>query len=312
MYLLGLPFVGLYNFTAAIYRSRGDTRLPLMALVAATVSNVALNLLFVVGFGLGPGGVALGTVLSFGLAGGILVYLLMKRPGELQIDPKELRIDGAHLRAILRIGLPAALQGVVFSFSNLLIQGAINSLGAETMAASVAAFTIEINCFSFLNAFGQAATTFVGQNYGAGQMARCRRVTRVVAGLSLLFLSCLAALILLFARDLLRFINPNPLVVELGMVRIFRVVVPEAISSIMDTLSGSLRGYGLSLPPALITLITVCGVRITWVYVLFPMNRTFGWLMTCYGVSWGICCVFMAIAYFYFVKRMKPYGGGRN
>jgi len=307
-YLLGLPLVGLYNFIAAVYRSKGDTRMPLAALLVATISNVALNLLFVLGFGMGAEGVALGTVLSFGVAGGILLWHLMRVPGELRFVPRELKLDREHLWEILRIGVPAAIQGGVFSFSNLLVQGAINSLGTAAMAASAAAFTLEINCYAFVNAFSQAATTFVGQNYGAGQMKRCRRVTRVATGLSFLFLALISAVLLYTARAMLTFFNPNPEVVELGMTRIYYVVFPEAISCLMDSLSGALRGYGLSLPPAIITVFTICGVRIFWVYVMFPLNRTFAWLMTCYGLSWALCCVLIAAAYYHFVRRLRPYG----
>ena len=180
VYLLGMPFIAIYNFLAAVMRSQGDTQTPLWALVAATLVNIAGNLFFVLAFGMGTAGVALATVLANALAASLLFFSLITADGPLHIEPCEVfRIDMTALRPMVRIGWPAGLQGAVFSISNLVIQSAINSLGADAMAGSVAAFTIEINIYCFINAFGLAATTFVSQNYGAKNLERCKRATYV-------------------------------------------------------------------------------------------------------------------------------------
>lgn len=179
VYLLGMPFIAIYNFLAAVMRSQGDTQTPLWALVAATLVNIAGNLFFVLAFGMGTAGVALATVLANALAASLLFFSLITAEGPLHIEPREVfRIDMTALRPMVRIGWPAGLQGAVFSISNLVIQSAINSLGADAMAGSVAAFTIEINIYCFINAFGLAATTFVSQNYGAKNLERCKRDLR--------------------------------------------------------------------------------------------------------------------------------------
>lgn len=177
VYLLGMPFIAIYNFLAAVMRSQGDTQTPLWALVAATLVNIAGNLFFVLAFGMGTAGVALATVLANALAASLLFFSLITADGPLHIEPREVfRIDMTALRPMVRIGWPAGLQGAVFSISNLVIQSAINSLGADAMAGSVAAFTIEINIYCFINAFGLAATTFVSQNYGAKNLERHARL----------------------------------------------------------------------------------------------------------------------------------------
>ena len=179
IFLLGLPAISFYNFQAAIFRSKGDTRTPLIALAVASGVNIVLNLIFVLQFDWSVAGVAAATVIANVVSAIILFCELLKADGVIKLHLNALIVDKEELFEIVRIGLPAGIQGMVFSLSNLLIQAAINSLGADAMAASAAAFTIEINVFCVVNAFGQAATTFVGQNYGAGNLRRCKRATWV-------------------------------------------------------------------------------------------------------------------------------------
>jgi len=307
VYLLGMPLMSLYNFAAAIFRSRGDTKMPLIALAVASVLNLIMNMIFVVNYRWGLTGVVFATVLANGVSASILVIALNRSLGFIHLRIKSLGIDGSILKEIVRIGLPAAIQGMVFSFANLVIQGAINSLGADVMAASAAAFTIEINVYCFLGAFGQAATTFVGQNYGAGKMLRCKRATWVAIGLNAIVTTVLTAIVLLFGKDILHMFQNDPTVIELGYIRLLYIVGPEIICIIMEGLSGALRGYGISLPPAMLALVGVCGVRITWVYTLFKENPTYDVLMATYPVSWLVTTVFIAIAYKYYIGRVKPW-----
>ena len=306
IFLLGLPAISLYNFQAAIFRSKGDTRTPLIALAVASGINIWLNLLFVLRFDWGVAGVAAATVIANVVSAIILLLALLKSEGVIKLDLHALNVDKEELLEIVRIGLPAGVQGMVFSLSNLLIQAAINSLGADAMAASAAAFTIEINVFCVVNGFGQAATTFVGQNYGAGNIKRCKQAMRVSMGLSALFMQTLCCFILFFAEEVLSLFNSDPEVIRLGVIRLWYIVAPEIINVIMEGLSGAMRGYGISLTPAIITLVCVCGVRIVWVFTAFAKIPTYATLMAVYPISWFITAIFLAVAYSYHMKRLKP------
>ena len=306
IFLLGLPAISLYNFQAAIFRSKGDTRTPLIALAVASGINIWLNLLFVLRFDWGVAGVAAATVIANVVSAIILLLALLKSEGVIKLDLHALNVDKEELLEIVRIGLPAGVQGMVFSLSNLLIQAAINSLGADAMAASAAAFTIEINVFCVVNGFGQAATTFVGQNYGAGNIKRCKQAMRVSMGLSALFMQTLCCFILFFAEEVLSLFNSDPEVIRLGVIRLWYIVAPEIINVIMEGLSGAMRGYGISLTPAIITLVCVCGVRIVWVFTAFAKIPVYATLMAVYPISWFITAIFLAVAYSYHMKRLKP------
>ena len=194
---------------------------------------------------------------------------------------------------------------MVFSFSNILIQAAVNSLGADAMAASAAAFAVEVNVYCVLNAFAQATTTFVSQNYGAGNLARCFQITKVGMALDVAFTVVMGALVIIFARPLLGLFNADEAVVELGIIRFWFIVAPQFLQVFIDVLSGALRGYGFSLPPALLALVGICGVRIAWLYTLFPASPTYGTLMACYPVSWLITGIFIGILYRYCRGHIK-------
>lgn len=292
IYLLGMPFIAVYNFLAAVYRSQGDTQTPLWALLAASLFNIAGNLFFVLVVDWGTAGVALATVLANLLSASVLFIRLTRIRGPLHLDTKKLFcVDSAALKAMVRVGWPAGLQGSVFSLSNLIIQSAINSLGPEVMAGSVAAFTIEINVYCFINAFGLAATTYVSQNYGAGNLERCRKATWISMGLNFAVTFVMIGIVLYFGRQLLGFFSESDTVIEIGMLRILWVVLPEPVNVIMETLSDAMRGYGYSLPPAILTLVVICTTRIIWVYTVFAADPSFEKLMAVYPVSWVLTTV---------------------
>ena len=305
VFLLGMPFMSVYNFASAILRSHGDTGTPLIALLAASVLNIFLDLGFVHLFGMGVDGVAWGTVLSYLVAAFMLIRALRREEGVLRLDVRLLRMRRHHTKRIFVIGLPAAVQGMVFCFANLVIQAALNSLGAEVMAASAAAFTIEINMYCVIAAFQQACTTFVSQNYGAGNLPRCREVTRWSLRLNIVAMLVLGALILFFMRSLLRIFNADPAVVEIGVIRIVYVVVPEIFAVFIDIFSGSMRGYGYSLMPAVVTLVCICGVRLSWVWLVFPHHPTFETLMIIYPISWAVTSMFLYLLYRFYLKHLK-------
>lgn len=304
VYLLGIPVMGIYNFEAAILRARGDTKTPLIALAAASIANVGLNVLFVT-WGWGVAGVAVATDLANVISAGILFWTLTHTDDILRLRLDKWQFQGELLVKVVKIGLPAGIQGMVFSLSNILIQAAINSLGADAMAASAAAFTIEINVYCFLSAFAQATTTFVSQNYGAGNIVRCYQITKVGLLLSIAATMGMAVIVLCFAQSLLAFFNPDPKVIELGIIRLWYIVAPEFIQAFIDVLSGAMRGYGFSLAPAILTLLGICGVRITWLYTLFPVYPTYDVLMACYSVSWFIAGLFIVLLYRFFKHHLK-------
>ena len=305
IYLLSMPAMSIYNFEAAIFRSKGDTNTPLIALAIASGLNLVLNLIFVSTFEDGVMGVGLATVIADSVSALILFVELLRAEGVIHLDIHALSMERTELKEIVRIGMPAGIQGMVFSLSNLLIQAAINSLGADAMAASAAAFTIEINVYCILGAFAQTATTFVGQNYGARNFERCRRVTWISIGLDGIFMGVLSIFILVFAEELLRFFNTDPNVVSLGKIRLWYIVAPEVMNIVLEGLSGALRGYGISLMPALLTLIGICGVRITWLFTAFVSVPTYETLMTAYPVSWLVTTVLMIFAYRFYMAHLR-------
>lgn len=296
IYLLGMPVILLYNFEAAIFRSVGETKIPLIALLASGVLNVALNLFFVAVLGMTVNGVAIATVLSNAVSSLLLYRRLRRTAREIRLEPKELRIDGPLLRRILRIGLPAGIQSAVFAVSNIIIQSAINSLGTVVMAASSAAYNIEIITYDILNSFSQACTTFVGQNYGAGQIERCKKTLLLCLAEGILALGAAIALLLSCGKPLLALFNNDPAVIETGYIRLMMVMLSHSFSLLYEVMSGYLRGFGISLTPALLTMLGVCGVRIAWIRLVFPQSRTFRTIMTAYPVSLSITTLLIFIA----------------
>lgn len=303
IYLAGLPVILLYNFASAVFRARGDTRSPLIALVVSGVLNVLLNLFFVLVCHMDADGVALATVLSNVVSAGVLVGKLARAEGPSRLQWKKLRIDGPLFSEMLRIGIPSGVQGMVFSLSNIIIQSAVNSTGAEAMAATSAALNIEFLAWYVVNSFGQANTTFVSQNYGARRLDRCKEVTRVCFAQDLAVTAVLSLAVWFYAAPLIRIFNTDPAVVSLGVIRLRTIVGSELINVVIEILSGAMRGYGHSLTPALLALLGVCGVRIVYVYTYFATHRTFATLMAVYPISWAVTAAGLVIAYFVFRKR---------
>lgn len=296
IYLLGMPVILLYNFEAAIFRSVGETRMPLIALAASGVLNVLLNLFFVIVLHMTVNGVAIATVISNAVSSVILYRRLRRTTLDIRVEPKQLRINMGILKRIIRIGLPAGIQSAVFSVSNIVIQSAINSLGTVVMAASSAAFNIEIITYDVLDSFAQACTTFVGQNYGAGELRRCKRtlILSLLEGAAALAVAI--AVILFFGKSLLSLFNNNPEVIKIGYIRLMMIMVSHSFSLLYDIMSGYLRGFGVSLTPAILTMLGVCGTRVAWIQFVFPKSQTFKTIMTVYPVSLSITALLVFVA----------------
>ncbi|MDE6034975.1 MAG: MATE family efflux transporter [Ruminococcus sp.] len=296
IYLLGMPVILLYNFESAIFRSCGNTKTPLVALVISGIANLFLNLFFVIVLGMDVDGVATGTVISNLISSGILFYALLKTDLRIKVDIKKLSVDKRILINILKIGVPSGVQGMIFSFANIVIQSAVNSLGTTIMAASSAAYNLEIFAYYVMNSFNQTCTTFVGQNYGAGKDDRCRK------SLKLCLIQCFACtavvcgIILLFGKSLLHIFNSDSEVISVGYIRLSYIFFAYLFSFAQEVLSGYLRGYGVSFIPAICSVAGICGVRLLWIYFVFEKSKTFTTIMQVYPVSLGITTVAILIA----------------
>lgn len=296
IYLLGMPVILLYNFEAAIFRSIGDTKVPLEALAISGVINVLLNLFFVIVLKMTVNGVAIATVIANVVSSAILFCKLVRTDKVVRVDRKQLRIDKKSFTSIMRIGLPAGIQSAVFAVSNIVIQSAINSLGTVVIAASSAAFNIEIFAYDVLNSFSQACTTFVGQNFGAKQIDRCKK-TLILCLIEDAIASALAImLVLLSGKFLLSIFNKDPQVIQIGYTRLLIIFTAYTFSMLYEVMSGYLRGFGISLAPAILTMIGVCAVRITWIHFVFPLKRTFSTIMIAYPVSLSTTALLIFIA----------------
>lgn len=302
IYIMGLPVILLYDFASAIFRSRGNTRTPLLCLTVSGVVNVILNLFFVLVLKMTVNGVALATVIANLISSALLVFFLVREKSEIKVHLRALRVDFKILKEMVKIGLPAGVQGMVFSFSNLIIQSSINKLGANVMAGSAAAFNIEIFAYYVINSFGQACTTFTGQNYGAGKPSRCRRVLMLSLVMDMVATVAMSIGILIFGKQLLAIFNGDPAIIETGMVRLKYILTMEFVNVLIEVLSGFMRGFGYSFVPALICTFGICGVRIGWIYTVFPHHQTFPTLMTAYALSWAVTALAMIAAY-QFMKR---------
>ena len=299
VYLLGIPAILLFNFEAAVFRSVGVTRMPLMALAISAALNVVLDGIFVAFLGWGAAGVALATVLCYIVSSGFLFTRLLKADEAIRIDPRRLRIDRESVTKIVRIGLPAGIQGSVFSLANILIQTCINSLGAQVVAASSAALALEFVCYSLLNSFSQACTTFVGQNSGAGNLERCKKVLKVALIEDAIITVVMIVLVVWQGRTILTLFSSDAEVLDIAYVRVCTLFPAYVFSMVYENMSGYLRGFGISALPSALTAIGVCGTRFFWALVVFPAHPTFATVMLAYPVSFSTTALLMAGALAY-------------
>jgi putative MATE family efflux protein len=308
IYFSGMPFIMLYNFESAVFRSQGDTRTPLICLSVSGVVNVVLNIFFVAGLGMDVEGVAIATVIANVISSLMMLRVLMKSTGPVRVEFRKLGLEREIAGFMLRVGVPAGLQGIVFSISNLMIQSAVNSVGEDAIAGSSAAFNIEIIGFFIVNSFDQACVSFVSQNYGAQKYARCRKIIRQTMYLSWICSIVSSVLLIAFGHQLLALFNGDPEVIRYGFIRMEYILAAEVINAVIETLSGALRGLGHSLEPALITFVGVCGVRITWVLTVFRSIHTWKMLMIVYPVSWTVTAVILTAVFFRTIRKLPAAG----
>lgn len=307
IYFVGMPFNLLYNFGSALLRAGGDTKRPLIYLSIAGVFNIGANLLFVLGFGMSTDGVAYATVISQIISSVLVLLTLIREKNYCHISLKSLKADRKILWEITRIGLPAGLQGTLFSLSNVIIQSSINFFGSYVMAGNGAASNIEGFIYVCMNAFYHAALSFTSQNMGAKQYENIRKINKYCLYYVLLFGGVLGVGAYLSAGTLLQIYTTDAEVVQIGIIRMAILCAPYFLCGIMDVMVGSLRGLGHSLIPMIVSLIGVCGMRLIWVYTLFRMNMNLGLLYASYPISWILTFAVLFISFqVLYRKEIKP------
>lgn len=305
IYFAGMIPNMVYNFGSALLRAIGDTKRPLYYLLGAGVINVVLNLFFVIVLKMDVAGVALATVISQTISAVLVLRCLMKESGGIQFSFRRLSLDKRTLGIILRIGLPAGIQGVIFSLSNVVIQSSINIFGSVVVAGNSAAGNIEGFVYMAMNAFHQATISFVSQNYGAGLHKRIGRIILSALGCVLAVGLLLGNLVVFFGEPLLYIYSNNPEVVAAGMVRLMMICCPYALCGIMDVMVGALRGIGYSIIPTIVSLVGVCGLRLLWLATVFqiPEYHVIETVYMSYIVTWSITIIANVICFFCVRKR---------
>lgn len=298
VYFCGTPFLILYNFASALLRAKGDTRRPLYALIAGVALNTALDLVFTLVFGWGTAGIALATDLANVLSAIIVLYLLMQESEPFRLHMNRLSINGASLRIIMKIGVPAGLQSALFSLSNVVVQAAINGFLTPGIAGSTAAVNAEYYTYFFVNAFSQTAVTFIGQNYAAKQTDRCDTIVKWCLLFGIAFSAALSIVLVAMGENFLMLFTTDEEAIRYGMIRLYHVELLICLTALYEIPGSAMRGMGWSMLPAIITILGSVVLRIYYVYVIFAMNSTFEALMDVYPISWVLMAIVMFLAFF--------------
>lgn len=306
IYFGGITFSMVYNFCASILRALGDTKSPLVFLSIAGVVNVVLNIVFVTQLHMNVAGVALATIISQGISAVLVVLVLMRRTDASRLELSKMRIYKPQLRKIIRIGLPAGIQSSLFSISNVMIQSSINSFGGVVMSGNAAAQNIEGFVYVCLNAFQQTAVNFIGQNVGAHQYDRVKKIALICLGCVTVVGAVTGSLVFACARPLLSiYITDSAEAISYGVVRMSLVCLPYFLCGLMDVSTGALRGMGASVVPMVISVLGVCGLRVAWILTVFrmPQFHTPWYLYLSYPITWVITFAAQMVAFFLVFRR---------
>lgn len=307
IYFLGMPATMVYNFGAALLRAEGDTRRPLYFLTLAGVVNIILNLFFVIAMKLDVAGVAIATVISQCISAALVVRCMVKDTGPLHLNLRKLHIYRDSLGQILRVGLPAGFQGILFSISNVMIQSSVNTFGEVIMAGNSAAANIEQFVYVAMNALYQANISFVSQNLGAGNYHRIRRIV-IRAQLCVLALGLVFGnAAWLFGSTLLGIYSRSEAVIQAGLIRLGICARTYALCGVMDVMVGGLRGIGYSVMPMIVSLVGACGLRLLWIATIFQIPRfhTIQMLYWSYPISWAITAAVHILCFLWAMKRLR-------
>ena len=309
IYFGGITFNMVYNFCASILRAAGDTKSPLIYLTIAGVVNVALNVIFVTVFHMNVAGVALATTISQGISAILVVIALMRRTDACRLYLGKMRFYRRELSKMVRIGLPAGIQGSLFSISNVLIQSSINSFGDVFMSGNAAASNIEGFVYVSMNAFHQTAVNFIGQNVGAQQFDRVKKTLGCCLGCVTVVGLAMGVLGYTFGPQLLSiYITDSAEAISYGMLRLSFVCLPYFLCRLMDVSTGALRGLGASTVPMVICLLGACGLRILWITAVFPLWPTPQGLFLCYPISWIVTLTCLLTAFVVVYRRHTRQG----
>ena len=307
IYFGGIISTMIYNFGSALLRAKGDTKRPLYILFFAGIINVILNLIFVILFKMDVAGVALATVISQTISAFLVVRCLLKETEEFKLDLKQLKINPQILIRIIKIGVPAGLQGIIFSLSNVIIQSSINSFGAVVIAGNSAALNIENFIFTGMNGFSQGTLTFISQNFGAKKYNRINKT--IIIALFCVFLVgfVFGNLTVIFGRKLLSFFTTSPEVIESGISRLKIICATYALCGMMDVMGNAIRGIGHSVLPMIITLLGACGIRLLWISTIFliPKFHSCNTIFVSYPISWTV--TFIAHIICFLIIRKKEF-----
>ncbi len=307
IYFTGMPFMMVYNFGSAVLRAVGDTKRPLYYLLIAGVVNVVLNLIFVIVFSMGVAGVAAATVASQAISAALVVRCLIQTDSAYRLVLQGMKIAPDKLIKMVQIGVPAGMQGALFSISNVLIQSSVNSFGSVAMAGNTAASNIEGFVYTAMNAFHQAAISFSGQNYGARKYRRIFKVLVICEVMVVGVGALMGNVAYFFGGTLLKLYTIDPAVIEYGILRMRIICVPYFLCGVMDVAVGALRGMGYAIMPMLVSLTGACLFRVVWIYTIFQSNRTLECLYFSYPISWTLTFlvhfVCFAVVYRRLLKR---------
>lgn len=303
----GITSIIIYNFGAALLRSKGDTRRPLNILLAAGVLNVILNLIFVIPFGMGVAGVALATIISQSLSAFCVVWILLHETDCFRLEFKKLRLYKDIVIKVLKVGLPAGLQGVIFSFSNMIIQASVNAYGAVFVAGNSACQSVEGFIYISMNGFAQGTLTFVSQNRGAQNFERIKKVVKVSSGIVTGVGLVLGFTSIAVGKHLFGVFTNEPEVIKVAMLRISVIGSTYCLCGLMDCMANSLRGMGYSMSPMLVTLFGACGLRILYLFTIYkiPAFHSYQSIFASYPLSWAITFVSLTILFLFVISRIQ-------
>ena len=303
IYFLGMTATMVYNFGAALLRAEGDTQRPLYFLSLAGVVNIVLNLFFVIVCKLDVAGVAIATVISQCISASLVLRCMVKDTGPLHLDLKKMRLHPQAMRQILRIGLPAGFQGILFSLSNVVIQSSVNIFGNIVVAGNSAAANLEGFVYMAMNAFYQTTLSFVSQNYGAGEQKRIHRIVLLGEACVIVTGTLLGNAVVFFGNELLHIYSGNPEVIAAGIVRLHYISMVYALCGIMDVMVGALRGIGYSVMPMIVSIVGVCVLRLVWLATVFqiPAYHRIETVYLSYPVTW-ILTSLVYIVFFIWVR----------
>lgn len=306
IYFGGITATMIYNFGSAILRAKGDTKRPLYILFTAGVMNLILNLIFVICFKMDVAGVAWATVISQCFSAACVIIILIRETDDFHLNLKKLHINSHIFTKIVKIGLPAGFQGIMFSFSNVIIQSSVNSFGAITIAGNSAACNLEGFIYTSMNGFSQGSLTFCSQNLGARKTDRIRKVVWISQGCIVVIGAVLSGIFLLFGRSLLGIYSTSPDVIEAGMVRLWIIFTTYYLCGMMDGMANCIRGIGHSLMPVISSLCGACLFRIIWLFTIFqiPQFHTPFCIYITYPISWILTFVANVIFYNKFIKKV--------